>query len=92
MPASPGSRSAGHLVPLIQMSLPIVGDVLKHAGGSFLAEMVLIPSFKVCLERFPSLLVKIKTATGREFTVSADSVAPERVQQTIRDLNTHLGD
>ncbi len=54
--------------------------------------MVLIPSFKVCLERFPSLLVKIKTATGREFTVSADSVAPERVQQTIRDLNTHLGD
>lgn len=91
-PAPPGSRADGVvLYHLIQLLVGPMGDVLKHAGGVVVGESVLV-YLRPYFERVPSLTMKLRNQLGREFTLTSESVAPHRIQQTVKEINQSVGD
>jgi hypothetical protein len=99
-PAGPGARGveilpgaihilATYVAPAVHGIGTAVPDVLKHGGGVVLGEsvlMVLRPYF----DRFPFFKAKLHDKHGNELTLNSESVRPERMQQTIKDINETL--
>lgn len=99
-PASPGARGAAlipHMIEIVaQIVVPAVQGIshhvpeaLTHTSAVVLGEsilMVLRPYF----DRFPLFKAKFHGLHGNELVINSESVRPEHVQQTIKDINETL--
>jgi len=82
---SPGARAAG----IEQTNILI--QILAHGGGVVVGEMVLM-LLRPYFERLPSLLIRAHGGGGKAATLSLESLHPERLQQTVQQIQDVLGD
>ena len=82
--AGPGTRAAG-----IEQTNILV-QILAHGGGVVVGEMVLM-LLRPYFERLPSLLIRAQGGSGKTATLSLESLHPERLEQTVRDIHDVLG-
>jgi len=83
VPAGPGARAAG-----LEQSSVLV-QIFAHGTGVVVGETILL-LLRPYFERLPSLLIKARGPRGREVTVGAQSLQPERLQQTVGDIRAVL--